>query len=99
MLGWLIRVLFIAFLVRALWRVALGVLQGLGAAPASGRVPRTAPTGSTALVKDPVCGTYVAKAQALSFASQGTTHYFCSEDCRQSFQRDGRARALQASRP
>lgn len=34
------------------------------------------------LVRDPVCGTHVAPRSALSLAAGGTTHYFCSEECR-----------------
>lgn len=101
MIGWLLRVLFFALLFRALWHVLIGVLRGLSAPSANARVGREAPRApsvSTALVKDPVCGTYVAQAQALSLAVGGATHYFCSEDCRQSFQREGQSRALPASR-
>lgn len=99
MIGWLLRILLVAFLVRALWRVLAGVLQGLNAPAPNSRVPReTHPSKSTALVKDPVCGTYVARAQALSLSAADATYYFCSEDCRQSFQRDRHTRALHASR-
>jgi len=34
------------------------------------------------LVKDPICGTYVVKERALTAAADGTTHFFCSDRCR-----------------
>lgn len=39
------------------------------------------------LVRDPVCGTYVVKAKALTSHAGGETHYFCSEDCREQWLR------------
>ncbi|MBI3050266.1 MAG: YHS domain-containing protein [Acidobacteria bacterium] len=44
--------------------------------------PRRAPVK---LVRDPVCGTYVPPRAALSLTSGGSTHYFCSEECRKKF--------------
>lgn len=101
MVGWLLRVLLFAILFRALWRLLIGVFQGLNAPAGGARVPTDAtraPSPSTALVKDPVCGTYVARSQALSLASADATYYFCSEDCRVAFQRERQDRALHASR-
>ncbi len=101
MIGWLLRVLFFALLFRALWRILIGVVHGLSAPAANARVGRQsprAPSASTALVKDPVCGTYVAQAQALSLVVGGANYYFCSEGCRQSFQRERQSGALPAPR-
>jgi YHS domain-containing protein len=76
-----IKVLLIAILVlliaRAFWRVVDGILQAAG-----GRDTRIPPVK---LVRDPVCGTYVAQNPALSLTVGGTTHYFCSEDCRSKY--------------
>ena len=75
----MIKILLVGILVlmiaRAFWRVVDGILDG-----ARGGHDR----GGTAvkLVRDPVCGTYVAPGAALSLSSGGTTHYFCSEACR-----------------
>ena len=46
-----------------------------GAGPARG-------TASVPLVRDPVCGTYVVRAKALTAGSGDQTQYFCSEKCR-----------------
>jgi YHS domain-containing protein len=76
-----IRALLIAILVlliaRAFWRVVDGILEAAG-----GR-DRATPRGpAVKLVRDPICGTYVAPGTALSLTASGTTHYFCSEECR-----------------
>ena len=74
----MIRVLLIAILVllvaRAFWRIVDGILD-----TANGRKTRVPPVK---LVRDPVCGTFVAPQSALSLTSGRTTHYFCSEECR-----------------
>jgi YHS domain-containing protein len=75
-----IRVLLIAIVVlliaRAFWRVVDGILEGAG-----GRSKRGG-SEPVKLVRDPVCGTYVAPTAALSLSAGGSTHYFCSEECR-----------------
>jgi YHS domain-containing protein len=62
----------------AFWRMVDGIIAGFGGQP--GRTGR----GPTAmkLARDPVCGTWVARREALSKTTGGTTHYFCSEECR-----------------
>ncbi len=40
-----------------------------------------------ALVRDPVCGTYVPKSSSLTIRHGERTEYFCSERCRDQFQR------------
>jgi YHS domain-containing protein len=79
-----IRYLLIAILIlliaRAFWRVMDGMLEAAGGTTRSRR--RAA---AVKLVRDPVCGTFVAPATALSAEAGGTTHYFCSEKCRSEF--------------
>ena len=80
------------FLLRALVIFVL-VLTALSAirrllAPASersvGESERSSAQGGK-LVRDPVCGTYVAAAQALSADRNAETFHFCSEECRDKF--------------
>jgi len=75
-----IRLLVVAILVlvvaRAFWRVVDGILDGARSPDARRR------TTAVKLARDPVCGTYVAPGTALSLSAGGTTHYFCSEECR-----------------
>jgi P-type Cu+ transporter len=44
---------------------------------------------TTAMAKDPVCGTEVDPQQAAATSEyQGTTYYFCSAGCKQAFDQD-----------
>lgn len=38
------------------------------------------------MVRDPVCGVYVAKRSALARRWRGETHYFCGEACAKKFE-------------
>jgi YHS domain-containing protein len=80
-----LRILLIGILLvvvaRAFWRVMDGVIEAAGGTTRSkGRAP------AVKLERDPVCGTFVAPHTALSLTSGGSTHYFCSEQCRAKFQ-------------
>jgi YHS domain-containing protein len=79
----MLRVLLLAILVivvaRLFWRLVDGVIAG-----ARGASPR-GPTAAVKLVRDPVCGTFVAPTTALSASVGGSTHYFCSEECRRQY--------------
>jgi YHS domain-containing protein len=88
LLSWLLRILLILFLVRALWRLAVGLFEGMtGRQQVRGRrLDRAVP-----LARDPVCGTYVVPERAPSAAAGGSTYYFCSEECRRAFQAKERA--------
>ena len=79
LLGWIIRVLVVVLLVRAVWKFVGGILAGVAAPPKSS--PRT----GMQLVRDPVCGTYIDPSRALSDKSGVTVYYFCSESCRKAF--------------
>lgn len=95
MLGWALRVLLLLLVLllvlRFVFRFLRGVMEGLtGPGPrATGRGGATnAP--SVALVKDPVCGTYVPRTRALAATTEDGTHYFCSEGCREQYLRGAR---------
>lgn len=83
----MVRLLLIVVLayiaVRVLWRVLIGVFEGMGYRQ-SGGVPR-----SVGLVRDPVCGTFVVPSKALTSGSGSTTRYFCSEKCRRDYGHGG----------
>jgi len=73
--------LLIAFVVRALSRLVRGVLEGAGYRPEGGGPP------GVALVKDPVCGVFVVPGQALVAGRGRDATFFCSEKCRQAWQK------------
>jgi YHS domain-containing protein len=85
-----LRVLLIAILLiliaRAFWKVMDSVLEASGMTPrrrSDGRRRGSPP--AVRLVRDPVCGTHVAPAGALSLSDGSGTHYFCSPQCRDEY--------------
>jgi len=77
--SWSLRLLLAVLLIRLVWRFVTSVLS-------SARGSRYRPRErSVALVRDPVCGTYVEPSRSLSSSKGATTHYFCSESCQQTF--------------
>lgn len=86
----MLRVLLIAILLmlvaRAFWRIIDGIIEGAG-----GTERRKQVRPGVKLVRDPVCGTFVAPAASLSLTSRDSTHYFCSEKCRAEYRSRARA--------
>jgi YHS domain-containing protein len=76
----LLAVLFM-LIAHTFWRVVDGVIEGAG----GGRRRKRSIPRAVKLVRDPVCGTYVAPRAELSLTSGGETHYFCSEKCRREY--------------
>jgi YHS domain-containing protein len=82
----------LAFLVaRAFWRLVAGVIVGASGAPPR---PRNGPpTRGVQMVRDPVCGTFLLPANALTTTERGgAVRYFCSEKCRERFREQTAAR-------
>ena len=81
----MIRVLLLGILflliAQTFWRLVDGILQGATGTSKRKRVSKP----SMKLVRDPVCGTFVAPRQELSLTTGGETHFFCSEKCRREF--------------
>jgi YHS domain-containing protein len=81
-----IRVVLIGLLLlliaRAFWRLVDGVIEAAGGKPRKSSQPPP-----VNLVRDPVCGTFVAPRDSLSLTLRGATHYFCSEQCRTDFRK------------
>ena len=75
----LLRLIFVWFIVRGLVRLVRGIAQGMQ----EPRAPQ--PPGAVPLVRDPVCGTFVVPASALSLGSGAQTRFFCSERCRRAY--------------
>jgi YHS domain-containing protein len=75
--------ILVLLIARAFWRLIDSIMEAAGGPSSRGR-PRSP---AVKLVRDPVCGTYVSSAKALSLSARGVTHHFCSEQCRSEFQR------------
>jgi YHS domain-containing protein len=90
-LGWLLRLLLLFMVVRALMLIVGGLIRGLiGAAqvpgePQAGTGARSVARSHGTLVQDPVCGTYILQERALATKTAGGTAFFCSERCRSAY--------------
>ena len=82
MVGWLIRLLLLFFVLRALSRLWQGILQGM-------QPPRDEQPVAVPLARDPVCGTFVVPAKALTGGTGADVRYFCSENCRRTYELKG----------
>lgn len=83
MLGWVIRLLLVALVLRLIVSFFRGLGVGARGSPAGGGERQA--RGTRPLVRDPVCGTYIEPARALTSRAGDTVHYFCSETCLRSF--------------
>jgi uncharacterized protein len=81
MTGWILRIILLLVIIRLIWRFVSGILEGLMPERAASQRRMT----SVPLVRDPVCGTYVVRARAISANAGGETQYFCSEKCRDAY--------------
>jgi YHS domain-containing protein len=80
LLSWLLRLILLLVVIRLVWRFLAGLIEGVaGPAPRARAGPGR---DAVALVKDPICGTYVVRDKAIAARSGGDTLWFCSERCR-----------------
>ena len=84
MIRFLLLSILILAIARAFWRVVDGILEAAGGTTRQRRRQSPPPMK---LVRDPVCGTWVPERSPNSLTSGGTTHYFCSDKCREAFSR------------
>ena len=85
MIRFVLVALLIIFVARAFWRVIDGVIEAAGGKPRRGG---NTPARAVKLQRDPVCGTFIAPANALTLTSGAATLYFCSEDCRSKYRHE-----------
>lgn len=78
----ILQFLLILAVIRAVWRLAKGVLEGAGYQRVDG--PKHV---GVKLERDPVCGTYVSPSKAPALRVSGRTIYFCSEKCLREWER------------
>ncbi len=69
------------FVARAFWRIVDAVIEGVTGRPRGAQTPER----GASMVRDPVCGTFVLPARAVTIADGRTRVYFCSESCRDKY--------------
>jgi YHS domain-containing protein len=79
MAGWIIRLILLFFIIRAVMRLVRGITEGMS-------VPRVEQPVAVPLARDPICGTFVVAAQALTSGTGAGTRFFCSEKCRRAYE-------------
>jgi YHS domain-containing protein len=80
----LLIVLFIV-VARVFWRVVDNIISAATGQPAqSSRTPQQ----GVAMVRDPVCGTFVLPERAVSIVNGNARIYFCSAACRDKYRAD-----------
>ena len=83
LLRFVLLLLLVMLVLRALWRVVAGVIDG--ATQHEGRRGRPLERG-VKMVRDPVCGTFLPPSNAVSLTERGgEVRYFCSEKCREAY--------------
>jgi YHS domain-containing protein len=83
MLRYILLLLLVVLVTRAVSRVIGGVVQGLGGT--SGRARGNVPTRGVPMVRDPICGTYVVADRALALTDGSRHLFFCSAGCREKY--------------
>jgi YHS domain-containing protein len=73
-----LRLLLVVFIIRGVLRLVRGIAEGMQA-------PRPQRPSAVPLVRDPVCGTYVVRASAVTSGSGPQTRFFCSDNCRRAY--------------
>ena len=91
MFRFLLLSLFLTMVVRAVWRLLYGIAAGMSAHESAARP--SPPERGVAMVRDPVCGTFVVPAAALILKAAGRDLYFCSDECRQRYSGGSRTAA------
>ena len=82
MIRFILLAIVLLLVARAFWRLVDGIIEaGGGTSKSRPKAP------AMKLVRDPVCGTWVPPRESLSLAARGSTHYFCSDQCRDQFRR------------
>lgn len=73
--------LLVAFLARAISRLFAGFMEGVTGTPRRTRVPAR----GVAMVRDPVCGTFVVPDRAVLLIEGSARVHFCSDNCRDKY--------------
>ena len=79
MIRFIVTLILFSLILRSIVRLFRGISEGL-------RGPeKPKPPKAVGLVRDPVCGTYVVPANALTSGAGAQMKFFCSENCRRTY--------------
>lgn len=79
-----LRVAVIGFLIYLLYRFIVKKKGRIGGEKAEGKTPSGV---VEEMKKDPVCGTFIPESQAVQLKRNRETFYFCSQACKQKFEK------------
>jgi YHS domain-containing protein len=79
MLRFALLLVLCVFAARTFWKMVDSLVEGLTGRPKNGPAP---PPPARRMERDPVCGTFVLPAGAVSLADGRAQVYFCSAACR-----------------
>ena len=82
LLSWLLRFIILAIIVNMVIRLFMAKRRASPSMPGGGRGPRVPERQGGTLVRDPQCGTYIPRSNALQLGNGDSAHYFCSDGCR-----------------
>jgi YHS domain-containing protein len=78
-------IIFVFVIGRAFWRLMDGIVEGISQADRRNR--GDVPQRSVAMVRDPMCGTFVVPDRAVTLVDGRERLYFCSDACRDKYRR------------
>ena len=87
MIRFILLAILILLIARAFWKVMDSVMEAAGVTPRRKARGGGGAAPAVRLVRDPVCGTHVAPNASLSLSDGATTHYFCSQQCREAWRK------------
>jgi uncharacterized protein len=80
-LRYILLFLLAVFVLRALWRLLRGFIEGFSQPPRGTRVPQR----GVQMMRDPVCGTFVVPDRAVMLTEGSQRLFFCSDACRDTY--------------
>lgn len=86
-LFWVVRALAILLLLRLVLRMLFGSRRPVSRQGGQRPQPRNPERLGGELVRDPQCGTYIPKPNAIVVGSGDRALYFCSTDCRDAYEK------------
>jgi YHS domain-containing protein len=84
MIRFILLSILLTLAARMLWQMIDGAIEGYTGQP-RGRGSSGVPATGVQMVRDPVCGTFVVPADAMSIAEPSGPVYFCSARCRDQY--------------